>query len=80
MSVVLLLELLVLLSYIQLLVVVAHVSCAASIPAVTAPVPPNPTPVLGDPQVADMWDRWPVGVDWGGGGVEGAVRWRIEHD
>jgi len=77
-SVVLLLEFLVMLSYIHLLVVVVHVSCAASIPAAAAPVPPNPAPVSGDPQVADMWDRWPVGG--GSGEMKEVVRWKIDHD
>ena len=76
-SVVLLLELLVLLSYTQLLVVV-HVSCAASIPAATAPVPPNPTHVSGTPQEADMWSGWPMGG--GSGRMKEVVRWRIDHD
>lgn len=66
--VLLLLEVLLLVSYIQLLLL-AHVSCAASIPAAAAPLPPpNPAPVSGAPQEAAMWERWPVGG--GGEGME----------
>ena len=70
-SVMLLLEvLLLLLSYIQLMVLV-HVSCAASVPAAVALLPPNPAPVSGAPQEAAMWERWSVGG--GSAGMEKRV-------